>query len=103
MELIFSGETIGARRALELGLVNRLESEETLFEAAWKFAVRLSRKAPIALRTAKNTIQEGIAMDSEIAAVHNESKRWASLFNTEDQKEGMWAFLEKRTPVYKGK
>lgn len=103
MELIFSGETIGARRALELGLVNRLEPEETLFEAAWKFAVRLSRKAPIALRTAKNTIREGIAMDSESAAVHNESKRWASLFNTEDQKEGMRAFLEKRTPIYKGK
>ena len=52
---------------------------------------------------AKKTIQEGLAMDSEIAAVHNESKNWASLFRTEDQKEGMRAFLEKRSPVYQGK
>ena len=103
MELIFSGGTISAQRAWELGLVNRLEPEASLFEAAWEFAARLSKKAPLALRMAKKTIQEGLAMDSEIAAVHNESKNWASLFRTEDQKEGMRAFLEKRSPVYQGK
>lgn len=103
MELIFSGEIINAKRALELGLVNRLVPNEELLETAQEFALNLAKKAPVALRTAKNTIQEGLAMANEGEAVHNESKKWASLFNTEDQKEGMKAFLEKRTPIYKGR
>lgn len=101
-ELIFSGDIISARRAMEIGLVNRVEAEEQLAETTRKFARKLAGKAPLALKTAKRTIREGLSRDTEEAAIQNEAENWASLFRTQDQKEGMKAFLEKRTPVYRG-
>lgn len=103
MELIFSGNTIGAERALQLGLVNRVTAEETLYEEALKFAGKLAAKAPIAMKTAKKTILDGLNASSVTAGIDMECDNWASLFRTADQKEGMRAFLEKRKPDYQGK
>lgn len=102
-ELIFSGETISADRAEKLGLVNRVFPKDELYEKAYRFAEKLSRKAPIALKTAKKTIEEGLCLETRERALSNETDNWAGLFNTQDQKEGMGAFLEKRKPVYQGR
>ncbi len=96
MELIFSGETITAQRAMQIGLISRMEPEQTLFDSAYKFAEKLASKAPVALRTAKKTICEGLEEPSVEKAIEKESRSWASLFTTQDQKEKMKAFLEKK-------
>lgn len=103
MELIFSGETITAQRAMQLGLINRVMPEGELFAAAQKFAEKLASKAPLALLAAKSAICQGLAERSREQAIENESRSWAALFNTQDQKEGMNAFLERRKPQYQGK
>lgn len=103
MKLIFSGETICAEQALQLGLVNRVTAEATLYEEALKFAGKLAAKAPIAMKTAKKTILDGMRASSMADGIEMESENWASLFCTADQKEGMRAFLEKRKPSYQGK
>jgi enoyl-CoA hydratase len=102
-ELIFSGEIIDATRALQIGLVNRIYSDAELFAETMKFAEKLSRKAPLAMKLIKQTMREGLACADLLEGVDIEKKNWATLFSTEDQKEGMRAFIEKRKPEYKGK
>lgn len=102
MELILTGKIIKADRALELGFVGRVVPPEKLAEEAEALAKELAEKAPVALRTAKRTILMGAEIPDEEAAVDLESKNWAGLFNTADQKEGMKAFLEKRKANFIG-
>lgn len=101
-DLIFTGNTINAERALLLGLVNYVVSKDSLYDEALTYAKKLAEKAPIALKTAKETIDRGTAISTE-KGIELECNNWASLFNTEDQKEGMRAFLKKQKPNYKGK
>ena len=101
-DLIFTGNTINAERALLLGLVNYVASKDSLYDEALTYAKKLAEKAPIALKTAKETIDRGTAISTE-KGIELECNNWASLFNTEDQKEGMRAFLKKQKPNYKGK
>lgn len=101
-ELILSGEMISAKRAEAMGLVNRVISNDELYTSALRFASKLAGKAPIAVKTAKRAVEAGILKSRE-EALKNETDEWAGLFNTEDQKEGMKAFMEKRKPVYQGK
>ncbi|HZK02333.1 MAG TPA: enoyl-CoA hydratase-related protein [Anaerovoracaceae bacterium] len=103
MELILLASIIDADEALKIGLVNRISDPEKLLEDAMKWAKKLSTGAPIALQTAKQVINEGLVQRNIKDAVANEARYWANLFTTEDQKEGMAAFLEKRKPQYKGK
>ena len=63
----------------------------------------MAQKAPIAVRHAKKTINEGLTIPTKEEAVKMEASNWVMLFHTEDQKEGMKAFIEKRPPVYQGK
>ena len=102
MELILTGKTVTAARALELGLVSEVVPEDELFERASALAAVLAKKAPIALRTAKETILSGARMTDEEAAIALEGEKWSSLFATSDQKEGMRAFIEKRKPNFIG-
>jgi enoyl-CoA hydratase/carnithine racemase len=102
MELILTGKIIKADRALELGLVGRVVPAEKLAEEAEALANDLAEKAPVALRTAKRTILMGAEIADEEEAVALESKNWAALFCTADQKEGMKAFLEKRKANFIG-
>lgn len=101
-ELIFSGNIISAERAEHIGLINSVVPDDELLETGMKFAKKLAGKAPIAIWTAKKTIQTGLLQNETKKSIEIEANNWAKLFNTKDQKEGMRAFVEKRKPVYKG-
>ncbi len=94
-ELIFSARNIKAPEALRIGLVNAVYPAEELMDAAKKLAARIAANAPIAVRAAKKAIGEGLEKPMDEAIVCEE-KAFGSCFETEDQKEGMTAFLEKR-------
>ena len=102
-ELIFTGKIISAEEAEHIGLVNSIEDDGEVFEKAMKIARRIARNAPIAMASAKITIREGLEEAEYTKGTYIEAENWAKLFNTEDQKEGMRAFLEKRKPSFKNK
>ncbi|MCI8645473.1 MAG: enoyl-CoA hydratase/isomerase family protein [Firmicutes bacterium] len=102
-ELIMTGSMLDAQRALSIGLVNRVVPKGQVCEEAIKLARKLAEKAPLAMAAAKRTIDAGLEEPDIVSAVEIEAKNWAQLFNTCDQKEGMRAFIEKRTPNYTGK
>jgi enoyl-CoA hydratase len=101
-ELIMGGAQIKAQRAYEIGLVNRLYPLETLMDETRKFALKLTQLPGFALKMAKHSINFGydLALDN---ANRLEVECCAQCFSTNDQKEGMQAFLEKRKPVFTGK
>lgn len=94
-ELLYTCSKIGAREALEVGLVNAVYPRENLIEQAMKLAHRIGQNAPIAVRAAKRAVNEGLEQELE-TALKMESKRFSECFETEDQVRGMTAFLEKR-------
>ncbi len=101
-ELIFTGEIISARRALEIGLVNRVVPDEDLMTAAMDMARKIKHQGPIAVSHAKQVINRG--MDRPLQeGCGLEIDAFVSCFNTEDQKEGLQAFIEKREPRFKGR
>lgn len=102
MELILTGKTITAGRALELGLVNAVVPTGDLFREAFSLAETLAQKAPAALRTAKETILAGMRTTDVEEAIALEGENWSALFATADQKEGMRAFIEKRKAKFSG-
>ncbi|OHE30119.1 MAG: hypothetical protein A3J94_08440 [Syntrophus sp. RIFOXYC2_FULL_54_9] len=101
-ELIMSGEQIKAGRAYEIGLVNRVFPPEALLPETLKFARKLAGLPGFALKMAKHSINFGydLALDN---ACRLEVECCAQCFSTDDQKEGMTAFLEKRKAVFTGK
>lgn len=100
-EMIFLGTMIDAATALNYGLVTRVTNDSVLNEAM-VLADKLNHLPPIALRMSKQLIQQG--MDSDLkTGINFEAVSWTNLFATEDQKEGMKAFLEKRKPDFQGK
>ena len=102
-ELIFTGRTVGAAEAERIGLVNSVAGSGALLEQGMLLARRLAGKAPLALAAAKKTICAGLEEKEVAQAVALEADNWAALFDTQDQKEGMRAFIEKRSPVYRGR
>lgn len=101
-ELIFTGDFIDAQEAYRIGLVNKVVPVDELFTEAEKLAGKLARRGAVALRLAKSAVNEGLRMDLE-AGIRYEHQCFSLLFATEDQKEGMRAFIEKRTPQFKGR
>jgi enoyl-CoA hydratase len=101
-ELILGGGMIVADEALRMGLINRVYPAAKLLAKTKEFAAHLARLAPIALREAKKAVNRGYESPLE-AGLDLELELCASLFETEDKKEGMAAFLEKRKPSFKGK
>lgn len=101
-EVIFSGEMFDAARALAIGLINRICPPEELMEEAMNLARTIMTKGPVAVALAKLSIESGYDMDLDKALLI-ERTLFAQCFDTEDQKEGMAAFLEKRDPEFKGK
>ena len=100
--LVMTGSNIDADTALRIGLVTAVAPKDQLMDEARKIAKILSAKSPIAMKAAKRCLNLGQDVDLN-SGLSYELKTWAGLFATEDQKEGMKAFLEKRKPVYKGK
>lgn len=100
--LIFSGEIIGAAEALRIGLADVVVAAEDLLDAAKSLARKMASKAPRAVAQAKLAVNKGIEMDSELAYTF-EAEAFGMCFTTDDQREGMQAFLEKRKPAFTGK
>ncbi|HUH99421.1 MAG TPA: enoyl-CoA hydratase-related protein [Nitrososphaerales archaeon] len=102
MEMVLSGASISAEEAKALGLVNRVVPPGKYLEEAAKLAAEIASKAPMAVRSAKQAIlaslEKGLAPGLE-----HERTLFYELFGTEDKKEGMSAFLEKRKPNFKGR
>ncbi len=102
MEAVLTGTPITAARAKELAIVNKVVPAEMTIEVAKRIARQLAEKAPLALRMVKESVLK--AFESPLAeGLDAERKSFYFLFSTEDQKEGMRAFLEKRKAVFKGR
>lgn len=95
-ELIYSAKVIKADEALRIGLVNRVVAPEVLLDEAKGLASIIAKQAPIAVKLSKAAINMGMQMDID-TAVNFEAEIFGECFASEDQKEGMTAFLEKRT------
>ncbi len=93
--LIMTGDIIDAQEANRIGLVEKVVAPEHLMDAATSLAVRIISKAPLAVASAKTTIDEGYHMNLPEAS-DLEIERFSVLFGTQDKKEGIGAFLEKR-------
>jgi enoyl-CoA hydratase len=102
MEWILSGKRIPAKEALHYGIINSTFAEEVLMEETLKFASTIAKQAPVAVRLIKESILK--AVDYPLyEGMQYERKNFYMLFATEDQKEGMRAFKEKRKPEFKGR
>ena len=101
-ELVYSGEMIDAETAFRYGLVNKVVRLTELMTEAKALAQKFVTKAPIALQQAKEAINAGIDMDIDNGC-RFENEAFALTFATEDKKEGMTAFLEKRSANFSGK
>jgi len=103
LELILSGEAMGAQEALQIGLVNKVVPPEALEEEARAWAERFSKLSPAVLRLARKAVLEGWDTRPEDGLRRIEEIYLQELMKTEDAHEGLRAFLEKRNPVWKGR
>ena len=101
MEMILTGEPLSARRAYEFGLVNRLVPVERYLDEAKELAQMIAERPPVAVRMARQAIRHGIE-NTFREGMELERCNFMLLFDTQDQAEGMKAFLEKREPNFKG-
>jgi len=99
LEMNTTGEAISAEDAYEHGLINRVVQDHELFDTAVQWARKFARQAPLALELIKQTSHKG-DLDEGIAA---EKEAFTKAFVSEDAREGIGAFLGKRTPEFKGK
>jgi enoyl-CoA hydratase len=98
-ELIFTGRVIGADEALRIGLVNAVH--DPVLDKANETAALLASKSPIALRVMKDLANRALGGD-HAANLNAEGETFGELFASDDAKEGMTAFVEKREPVFRG-
>lgn len=101
LELIATGEPVSAREAYRLGLVNRVFQAGELLEAARKCARTIAGNGPVAVRLALDAVQRGSAMSLDQGLAY-ETELFALIASTEDMREGLKAFLEKRPAAFRG-
>ena len=101
-ELIYSGRIVDAEEALRVGLVNAVFPPSELLDRARELAVALAAKSPLVLSAAKELVNRSLQGDLD-SGLDDEAERFAQLFASEDQKEGMRAFAEKREPRFTGR
>ena len=99
-ELIYTGDVIPAEEAKRIGLVAEVFEPDELMAKVREKALLLISKGPVAIATAKRVMNKGVDLSLD-AALELEKQAFAALFGTEDQKEGMKAFVEKRKPAFK--
>jgi len=102
MEMILTGERLSARDALALGLVTRVVPPEETLLAALRLAAKVASMPPLAVMAAKESVNRAFELSLE-AGLEFERRNFFLLFASEDQKEGMAAFIEKRTATWKGR
>jgi enoyl-CoA hydratase len=102
MDVILSGRFLSAAEALEHGLVSRVVPPEHYYTEALKLAHEMCRKGPVALKLGKEAVNKAFEM-TLTEGIQHERKLFYTLFATDDQKEGMRAFVEKRKPDFKGR
>lgn len=101
-ELIWTGDLIDASEALRIGLVTKVVPHDDLEAATEELAVKLAKGPPLAIARSKGMIYKGLEMDLE-RAMEDIMEAWVTLSRTEDHREALSAFLEKREPVFRGK
>ena len=100
LEMTMTGDSITAARAYELGLVNAVVAPDEVMSTALDFAERIAANAPLGLAAIKELVRLTVADPKEAAT---REKEWQKrVFSSEDAKEGAMAFIEKRTPVWRG-
>jgi len=102
MEMVLTGEPMAAAEALSRGLVSRVIPDELVVEDALALAATIAQRSPVALRVAKEAVNAAYELSLTDALAY-ERRLFYLLFASEDQKEGMAAFLEKRAPDFKGR
>lgn len=102
MELVLTGKFINASDALQAGLINRVVPVEMLFKEAVTLAKAIAQKSPIAVQLAKESVNKAFETTLD-EGLQFERKNFYLTFASEDQKEGMAAFIEKRKAEFKGK
>jgi enoyl-CoA hydratase len=102
MEMVLTGKFISAEEALKAGLINKVVPEEVYLDEAVKLAKEVAQQSPISVRLAKESVLK--AFDTGLQeGLYFERKNFYMCFASEDQKEGMKAFVEKRKPDFKGR
>ena len=102
MELVLTGKMISAEEALKWGLINKVMPVEYYLQEAKEWAKEIASKPPVAVRLAKEAVLKSFDTTME-GGLEFERKNFYALFSSEDQKEGMKAFVEKRKPEWKGR
>jgi enoyl-CoA hydratase len=102
MEMVLNARTLTAEEALRFGLVNRVAPAESYLEEAVKLAEEIAARAPLAVRLGKEAINQAHQNHLREGLLH-ERRAFYVLFSSDDQKEGMQAFLAKRAPQWKGR
>ena len=101
MEMVLNNRTLSAEEARQLGMLNRVVPVKRYLEEALALASELAARAPLALRLGKEAVNN--AFESSLTeGIADERRAFYFLFSTQDQKEGMTAFVEKRKPEWKG-
>jgi enoyl-CoA hydratase len=101
-EMLVTGAVIGAERARELGLANAVLPREQLLPRVLDVARTIAAKAPIAVAAVKRVMRQGLGLD-QASALALESEEFAALFATEDAREGLLAFVQKRPASFGGR
>lgn len=101
-EAIFTGEPFSAEEALAWGIVNRIFTSGRVLEEALATARRIAANAPISIRQAKKSIDHGLQTDLR-TGMHFEIEAYYQLIPTEDRREGIAAYNEKRVPQFRGR
>lgn len=101
-ELLYFGETIDAQKAAEIGLVNKAVELEELLAETISWAEKLAQKPKVAMQMMKTSVNRGAGVDLQ-SALDLESACFGNAFASEDRKEGMQSFVEKRKPQFVGR
>lgn len=101
-EMMFTSEPISGTEAVQWGLANRAFTDEALLDETLKVAKKIAKKSPVALKAAIQTLQYA-KHASFYEGIEAEAKSFGTVFVSEDAKEGIQAFIEKREPVFTGK